>query len=196
MIKKVVMKTNGRNKVIETSTSNEETFYLSNFYPSEIIFKGLEFPTVEHCYQWCKFRYGTEDDMNDEELDRNVHAELIRKAPTTKKAHDLGHESDCQINPNWQEIKLDLMYELLEIKFKTYPKLLVKLLETKNKIIIEKSYSQFWGSGRDRNGQNMFGKLLMKLRDTQYTAPNDLPAQNKDNLTNGPSAANPLSQDK
>lgn len=186
MIKKVVGKNKQDDTIVNIRVTDKQTGYLSNFYPSDIVFKGLKFPTVEHCYQWCKFRYGTEDDLNDEELDRNVHAELIRRASTVKEAYDLGHESDCQINPNWQEIKADVMYEILEIKFKTYPQLLVKLLATKDKPIFEDYSSQFWGSGQNGRGKNMFGKLLMKLRDTQY----------KDNLTNGPSAANPLSQDK
>ncbi len=186
----VASRTSKKTKVIEIKTSNEETYYLSNFYPSKIVFEDVEFSTVEHCYQWCKFRYGTEDELVDEELDRNVHAEKIRQAPTAKHAYQLGNGKYCQINPNWEEMKVDLMRELLLIKFDTYPELAGKLIATKNAAIVEKSYSPFWACGSDNKGQNMLGILLMELRD-HY-----IELLNKGKRTNGPSAANPLSQDK
>lgn len=58
------------------------------------------------------------------------------------------------------------MEEILRAKLAQHPRIQEKLLETKNKQIIENSpYDDFWGIGPENNGQNHLGKVWMKLRD-------------------------------
>lgn len=62
------------------------------------------------------------------------------------------------------------MYELLLLKFTTYPELAQKLLQTYPAVLIEGNYwkDTFWGVC-DGVGANMLGKLLMKVRDILRT---------------------------
>lgn len=66
----------------------------------------------------------------------------------------------------WNEHKIDIMYNGLYHKFTQYPKLKDLLLGTGSSYIAEHTArDKFWADGADDSGQNMLGKLLMKLRD-------------------------------
>jgi len=57
------------------------------------------------------------------------------------------------------------MYKALKCKFTTYPYLNSMLLSTAGSVLVEGSpHDLFWGGGRDGEGLNYLGRLLMKLR--------------------------------
>jgi len=59
----------------------------------------------------------------------------------------------------------------LRAKFTKHPKLGKELVETGNRQLIEHyMYDDYWADGGNGNGLNMFGKLLMQIR--QELAPN------------------------
>ena len=64
------------------------------------------------------------------------------------------------------EEKVQIMEKLLRLKLEQNPYVKKKLLETKDYLIVEDSpKDDFWGWGVNRDGENMLGKLWMKLRD-------------------------------
>lgn len=66
---------------------------------------------------------------------------------------------------NWDQIKLDVMYELVKQKFATDP-LRMYLLRTGTREIQEGNYwgDTFWGTVNGE-GENHLGKILMRVRE-------------------------------
>lgn len=70
-----------------------------------------------------------------------------------------------QIRSDWDNIKIDVMYRALKCKFSMYPHLKSMLLSTAGSVLVEASpHDLFWGGGREGEGLNYLGRLLMKLR--------------------------------
>lgn len=70
-----------------------------------------------------------------------------------------------QIRSDWRTAKLDIMYRALKCKFSSYPHLKSMLLSTAGSVLVEASpHDLFWGGGRDGEGLNYLGRLLMQLR--------------------------------
>lgn len=62
-------------------------------------------------------------------------------------------------------MKTDVMYRALKCKFSTYPNLTSMLVSSAGSVLVEASpHDLFWGGGRDGEGLNYLGRLLMKLR--------------------------------
>lgn len=133
-----------------------ENRFLSNFwFCNGVTLDGKNYPSVEHAYQAAK----TLDDKQ---------REAIRTAKTPGEAKKLG--KSVTIRPDWEDVKIDVMYGLLKQKFsESNPLLLKKLKDTGNQVLQEGNYwyDTFWGVDlRTGKGQNNLGKLLMKVRDS------------------------------
>lgn len=78
------------------------------------------------------------------------------------KAKRIGKE--VSLREDWMFVKVELMYELLLLKF-SIPLLRDMLLATENAELIEGNYwnDTYWGVCNGV-GENMLGKLLMKVR--------------------------------
>lgn len=127
-------------------------FEFSNFSLHPIIIDGKEYATNEHYFQSVKF--------GDE-----AYKEKIRLAETPRKAKELGSSRKYKIIPNWDEERIDVMKKCVKEKFTQHESLKKVLLSTGNKVLVEDSPSDtFWGCGKNRNGQNMLGKILMEVR--------------------------------
>ena len=128
---------------------DEEFRWLSNFYRTEIDYKGRSYPTLEHAYQAAKT------------LDEAEH-EKIRTAPNPAASKKLGR--DCTLREDWEEIKISVMEELLRLKFND-SELKEKLLSTGDDELVEGNWwgDIFWGVCKGK-GENNLGKLLMKIR--------------------------------
>jgi len=134
--------------------SNTKDIYktLSNFYFSPIKINDKIYNTVEHYFQSQKF------------LDE-AYSEKIRLATTPKQAKFLGSNIKVKLRDDWEKIKIDIMYKGLSQKFTQHEDLKKILLSTNPRNLVENSkYDSFWGQGSDGSGQNMLGKLLVKLR--------------------------------
>lgn len=137
------------------SFSNKFTF-LSNFYKSPISVGSKVWPTVEHIYQASKTI--NEDDQ-----------EKIRLATTPGKAKRLGRK--VKLQSRWEEKKIDIMHNLIFLKFSQNKELKIKLCATGDTILVEGNYwhDNEWGDChcakcREKIGKNMLGKILMKVR--------------------------------
>ena len=133
--------------------------FLSNFLAQPVIYNNRAYKSAEHAYQAAK------------PLLPEVH-DLIQEAKTPRDARHLG--GLCELRPDWREVKLQVMEDILRYKF-SQPHLQERLLATGDKILIEGNTwkDRFWGCERESGkwvGENHLGKLLMKLRDEIRTA--------------------------
>lgn len=116
------------------------------------VLEGKEWPSVEHYFQAMKFA--------DES-----YQEKIRCAEHPKQARKLGRKRFKKIRTDWRQVKVVYMTRALYTKCKTYPDIARQLLQTNDKKLVENSlYDYFWGCGRDRRGENMYGQVLMNVR--------------------------------
>jgi ribA/ribD-fused uncharacterized protein len=68
-------------------------------------------------------------------------------------------------NPEWSEMKMDIMEQILRAKLSQHKYIQEKLLESGTHILVEDSPTDaFWGRGPDGNGENQLGKIWMRLR--------------------------------
>lgn len=128
---------------------NGQYHFLSNFAASKVELDGQIYRTIEHAYQAAK--------TTNPEGRRK-----IREAATPGIAKRLGRS--VYLRPDWEEIKFDIMENLLRQKF-TQPDFKRALLNTGNEELIEGNTwgDQIWGVCKGK-GQNHLGRLLMKVR--------------------------------
>ena len=132
-----------------------EFFCLDNFSAFKFNYKDKLYSTVEHAYQSLKFK-DTAPEIEEEIIDCN----------SPYDARKIAYEHADKFSKQWDNIKVELMEELLRAKMEQNPFVKKKLLETNNYLICEDSpIDDFWGIGKDRNGKNIMGKLWMKIRD-------------------------------
>ncbi|XP_057963282.1 riboflavin biosynthesis protein PYRR, chloroplastic [Malania oleifera] len=139
----------------------------SNFSPHPIQMpdKNGDYQTwlsVEHYYQAQKFV---------RENDPVTHdcIEEIKSARSPEEAARIGRtiQKQCPdlVRSDWEGIKIDIMYRALKCKFSIYPHLNSMLLSTAGSVLVEASpHDLFWGGGREGEGLNYLGRLLMQLR--------------------------------
>jgi ribA/ribD-fused uncharacterized protein len=123
-------------------------YFLSNFYPVEIEYEGITYPSSE-----CAYRAAKADDPQ---------IRLRISKMTSAEAKSAGK---FLVREDWHSISLQVMLNILRIKFAKRT-MKEKLLETGDAEIIEgntwKDY--FWGVC-DGKGDNHLGKILMQIRE-------------------------------
>lgn len=128
--------------------------FLSNFYPCRVRYTLFVYSSVEHAYQAAKAKHS--DD-----------AARIRAAASAWEAKRLGSELRTmgRVRPDWHDIKLEVMGDLLWQKFVLNSELRTRLLATGDRQLIEGNTwgDTFWGKCGE-TGSNHLGNLLMGLR--------------------------------
>lgn len=121
-------------------------YFLSNMFPCTIKYRGFTFTCVESAFQACKDESRTKDfvglnGFEAKKLGRRVH---LRK--------------------DWDNVKVDIMEEILRIKFSNET-LRKALLATGSIDITEENTwgDTYWGICNGV-GKNTLGELLMKIR--------------------------------
>lgn len=135
----------------------EQEFYvLSNFSSFNLMWHDILFPTSEHAYHWTKFRHPTGQGW--------LQSEIIG-APSGHEAFKIAERNKQYRRKDWDDVKVDIMREILRAKANQHEYVRRKLLETGDRELIEDSWrDDFWGWGKNRDGQNMLGKLWMEVR--------------------------------
>jgi ribA/ribD-fused uncharacterized protein len=135
--------------------------FLSNFWPAEVKYLGMAFPSVEVAYQCAKC-------ANPEDRAQFLTA-------TSGNAKQLGKK--IIMRPDWESMRYGIMRDLVFQKFKNDKDLAEKLLDTGGKSLIEANAwkDKYWGvyfkydSDQKKHvrigGQNMLGAILMEVRD-------------------------------
>lgn len=136
----------------------EQDFYvLSSFSAFSLQWKRYRFDTLEHAYHWEKFPAAGDDPL--------LVAHAIRTAPSAHEAFRLAQEHKRNRRHDWDDVKVDIMRQLIRAKAEQHEYVRRKLLQTGERELVENSWrDDFWGWGPNRDGQNMLGKLWMELR--------------------------------
>lgn len=128
--------------------------FLSNFYPAEFVWDRIIWPSSEHAYVAAKT------------LDREERLKISRMEG---KGVIKRYGRQIDLRPDWEEVKYDIMLEIVRAKFSQNPDLKEKLLATGNAHLEEGNHwkDRIWGvcppgSG---NGKNYLGKILMQVRE-------------------------------
>jgi len=133
----------------------EQDFYvLSNFSSFRVFIYGRDFDTSEHAYHWKKF--ATTD---------RITADLVANACSAHESLKLATEKRALRRKDWDQVKVDVMREILRAKVHQHDYVKKKLLATGDRELVENSWrDDFWGWGPNRDGQNVLGKLWMEVR--------------------------------
>ncbi|KAL3699032.1 hypothetical protein R1sor_017054 [Riccia sorocarpa] len=139
----------------------------SNFSPHPISVpddsgKQVAWNSVEHYYQAHKF-VGVDDPLAKDRVLKIQFAASPEEA--ARLGRTFGRERPDLLRPDWDEVKMEVMYKALRLKFTAYESLNRLLLSTAGSVLVEASPNDlFWGAGRTGAGKNHLGLLLMKLR--------------------------------
>lgn len=130
--------------------------YLSPFSAHQIEIWGELFPTVEHAYQAHRFKDSPE-------------REAIKNAKSPSQAWMLAQEakknSEIYIDYSREELA-KVVEELFRAKCEQHQEIRQILEMTKGRGILKVfGKDSYWGTGEDGSGQNMMGKIWMKIRD-------------------------------
>lgn len=129
--------------------------WLSNFYPCKVFLDGEIYDSVENAYQAAKT------------LDLEKRKEF--KTITPGQAKRLG--KTLTIREDWDNVKLDVMSELLRQKFKQ-PLFYKLLIDTGIHCQLEEGNTwndTYWGVNLNTGkGENNLGKLIMYIRTEKY----------------------------
>jgi ribA/ribD-fused uncharacterized protein len=130
-------------------------YVFDNFAAFQINWKGKDYPTSEHAFQAAHF-IDTRPDI----------AEKIRNCKSPRLAADFANEN-CQFeDPEWKAKRLEIMEDILRHKLNQHEIVKQTLLATKDKTIVEMNDNdEFWGWGKNHNGNNNLGEIWMKLRE-------------------------------
>jgi ribA/ribD-fused uncharacterized protein len=148
---------------------NKETdeavyFFTPAFHPFDsfsahrINIWGQKFATAEHAFQWKKFSKSRPD----------ISA-LILEAPNPEAAKQISIDYKQDMPEGWHKEKVAVMEEIFTAKAEQNLDVQEALKRSGNRQIIENSpVDSFWGIGPNGDGQNMVGKLWMKIRDKLF----------------------------
>jgi len=129
--------------------------FLSNFYQFYFEWKGVRWNTSEHAYQAVKTTTGKE-------------FEYVKNSRSPGEAKRRGKE--IQRRSDWEQVKEEVMLDILRSKFAPSSRLSSRLLATGDAELIEGNswHDKTWGvcncSKCGGRGRNLLGKILMKIR--------------------------------
>ena len=126
--------------------------WLSNFYPCDVPYEGLLYPSSEHAFVAAKT------------LDQSLRLK-IQEIETPGWVKKFGR--NLELRPNWDSIRIAEMKKIVTAKFAYNPWLKDKLLDTAPHELVEGNYwnDRFWGKDLAGYGENNLGKILMEIRD-------------------------------
>ena len=135
---------------------NGKYAFLSNFYNCPVVINNIQFQNSEAAFQAMKCIT---------QSDRYCFANL-----PPNKAKQLGRH--VTLRPDWNDIRIDIMKQVVLDKFTRNTDLGTKLLETGDAELIEGNnwHDTFWGVDDTTNiGENHLGKILMEVRNILKT---------------------------
>lgn len=125
--------------------------FLSNFYtPAPTMYDGIIYSSSEHAFAAAK--------TLDLEIRKDIQATL---APSMAKA--IGRA--LELRPDWEGVKIGIMYTIVRDKFIRNSGLQRRLLATGDAELVEGNTwgDKFWGVC-DGEGENHHGRILMEIR--------------------------------
>ena len=137
-------------RILFWSKGPEEWRFLSAFDERGFNDRNIYYKTVEHWYQ----------------ANKCYRADEFRRvvgASTPQEAKRLGKGAPADLA---RESSLNAMYDGYQKKFAAHPKLARKLMETGDRELVHFAPwgDTYWGVGKDMQGENQQGKVLMRIR--------------------------------
>lgn len=133
------------------SCFRKEYSFLSNFWEVPVEYQGLVYGSNEAAFQAQKCQ-------NREEM---VSFTTLRPSDAKRKGRRVS------LRPDWEQVKVGVMEDLVRAKFTQNEDLKQLLLATGDAILEEGNtwHDTFWGvDAQSRKGENHLGKILMKIR--------------------------------
>lgn len=147
------------NEGLNREDSKAIYFFTPSFHPFDnfsahaINIWGKSFPTAEHAYQWKKFASEGQHDIANQILSAT--------SPHMVKTISDRHKPEA----SWHKGKVVVMEQILKVKADQHEDVRDALKRSGAREIIENSpVDTFWGIGPKNNGENMMGKIWMKIR--------------------------------
>lgn len=137
------------------SSFRGRNYFLSNCYPSKIVYDGEAYASAEHAFQAAKC--AKSDDK-----------EIIRSLKDPKTVKKVGRKAE--VRADWESERDVVMEAIIRVKFQS-SKLKYFLMKTKPQHIVVKNYwhDVHWGvcscSKHKFQGKNILGNILIKIRD-------------------------------
>lgn len=128
----------------------DDYFFLSNFYEVPITYNGIIYRSSEAAFQSMKTK------------DESLRKDFANLTPNESKK--LGRK--VKLREDWEDVKVDIMYEIVKQKFIQNPDLKDKLIATGNAYLEEGNTwgDKVWGTVNGE-GFNHLGFILMKIRE-------------------------------
>lgn len=122
-------------------------YFLSNFYPAPVVYNGITYKNNEAAFQAQKEPWRA--------------AEFANLQPNEAKRR--GRRAN--LRTDWEDVKDQIMYDIVLDKFRRNPDLEEKLIATGNTELIEGNDwgDTYWGVCEGK-GKNKLGKILMEVR--------------------------------
>lgn len=131
------------------SFSNEYHF-LSNFYICDVPYLGEIYRSAEHAYQSAKT------------INKDQH-DAIKNCKTPAMAKKLAKYAE--IRSDWNDIKYNIMIEIVYSKFIHNDRLALLLINTHDYELIEgNTWNDYYWGICNNIGENNLGKILMSVR--------------------------------
>lgn len=158
----------------------DEYRFLSNFYNAPVTYNGVTYKNSEAAFQAAKFTHLTPDDIRakvspsiidgyDFDLTDDHCVEHAFADMSAADAKKLGRK--LPIRPDWEDVKFDIMREIVDSKFANNAYLKRKLLATGDEQLVERNWwhDNIWGDCacdrcKSKAGKNMLGVILMETR--------------------------------
>lgn len=131
-----------------------EYAFLNNFYLCSVEYKGVVYSNNEAAFQAQKT------------LDEKLKKQFEDLGPA--EARNLG--KSIKLRKDWEEVKDQIMYEIVAAKFNQHPDLMDRLVLTGKRPLEEGNHwnDRYWGTVNGV-GQNKLGKILMDIREKEQT---------------------------
>ena len=125
--------------------------WLSNFWHAPFMYSGVRYETVEHAYQAAK---------TTDPAERKAIINTAGPGGAKTRGRLIKH-----MRPDWDQVKLQIMEDLVYAKFSQNPELASKLRTTGSAQLVEDNWwhDTFWGVCNGK-GENHLGKILMRVR--------------------------------
>mmetsp|Transcript_53286 Transcript_53286/g.106945 ORF Transcript_53286/g.106945 Transcript_53286/m.106945 type:complete len:201 (-) Transcript_53286:331-933(-) len=105
----------------------EEVEHTDNFFVAPFVLDGLEWPTCEHYYQASKF-------FEDSGQEAKALVQEIRTAASGPRSWGLGQRRADLLRPDWEHVKVNMMYRAVSAKYAQHPELAAELAATSGPI--------------------------------------------------------------
>ena len=160
-----------RKSFVEVHHTKGRNRKLSMFQPDPVKYQGKLYKSGEHAYQCSKALFHKRDGI----------AMDIADCSDAKSAKQTA-KMCLQDNSSWQNHKTDVVFNIIKSRYEQNPSFAKELQSTGDREITHTVHCRFWGTGGlHGNGENIYGKLLMRVRDLKNHS--DVPRRNSNRKT-------------